>query len=212
VREIRMLRAMWRALETKSRNFLNGHEGGNAGYGQERSYGFTRQRSTLPGVASPLVLDFRPGRLLKLCLNPVIWATQNRRHRQSTNPNQDHLKHSFYISNVEGYLNSLWPQYRANLAALPTDASTLLIRVYPLFRIPCWVGSRMFPNAGQYSTGISFHQPVVMAAEFYEGDLPNSNNLELNAVFSNHYQKAIEKLMLVEQTSSKIHATFLGRC
>jgi hypothetical protein len=48
VREIRMLRAMWRALETDSRSFLNGHEGGNAGYSQGTSYGFTRQRSTLP--------------------------------------------------------------------------------------------------------------------------------------------------------------------
>jgi hypothetical protein len=49
VREIRMLRAMWRALETDSRSFLNGHEGGNAGYSQGTSYGFTRHRSTLPG-------------------------------------------------------------------------------------------------------------------------------------------------------------------
>ena len=47
MREIRMLRAMWRALETESRSFLNGHEGGNAGYSQGTSYGFTRQRSTL---------------------------------------------------------------------------------------------------------------------------------------------------------------------
>lgn len=37
---------MWRALETESRNILNGHEGGNAGHGQGSSYGFTRQRST----------------------------------------------------------------------------------------------------------------------------------------------------------------------
>jgi hypothetical protein len=49
VREIRTLRAMWRALETELRNFLNGHEGGNAGNSQGGSYGFTRQRSTLPG-------------------------------------------------------------------------------------------------------------------------------------------------------------------
>jgi hypothetical protein len=48
VREIRLLRAMWRALETESRNLLTGHEGGNAGYSQGSSYGFTRQRSTLP--------------------------------------------------------------------------------------------------------------------------------------------------------------------
>src|SRR3954451_3582786 len=32
VREIRTLRAMWRALETGSRQVLNGHEGGNPGH------------------------------------------------------------------------------------------------------------------------------------------------------------------------------------
>jgi hypothetical protein len=44
-----MLRAMWRALETESRDVLTGHEGGNAGYSQGLSYGSPRQRSTLPG-------------------------------------------------------------------------------------------------------------------------------------------------------------------
>jgi hypothetical protein len=34
VREIRMLRAMRRGLETESRITLIGHEGGNPGYGQ----------------------------------------------------------------------------------------------------------------------------------------------------------------------------------
>jgi hypothetical protein len=48
VREIRMLRAMWRVLETELRKLLTGHEGGNAGHSQGTSYGFTRQRSTLP--------------------------------------------------------------------------------------------------------------------------------------------------------------------
>jgi len=48
VQEICTLRAMRRALETESRNLLTGHEGGNAGNSQGRSYGFTRQRSTLP--------------------------------------------------------------------------------------------------------------------------------------------------------------------
>jgi hypothetical protein len=37
----------------------------------------------------------------------------------------------FYISNVEDYLESTWKQYQANLAALPTDDSTLLIRFVP---------------------------------------------------------------------------------
>ena len=32
MREIRTLRAMWRALETGPRQVLNGHEGGNPGY------------------------------------------------------------------------------------------------------------------------------------------------------------------------------------
>ena len=32
MREIRTLRAMWRALETELRQFLNGHEEGNLGY------------------------------------------------------------------------------------------------------------------------------------------------------------------------------------
>ena len=34
MREIRTLRAMWRELETELRTRLNGHEGGNLGYGQ----------------------------------------------------------------------------------------------------------------------------------------------------------------------------------
>jgi hypothetical protein len=40
VREIRTLRAMWRALETELRRLLIGHEGGNAGYSQAVSYEF----------------------------------------------------------------------------------------------------------------------------------------------------------------------------
>jgi hypothetical protein len=39
---------MWRVLETELRKLLTGHEGGNAGHSQGTSYGFTRQRSTLP--------------------------------------------------------------------------------------------------------------------------------------------------------------------
>jgi hypothetical protein len=47
----------------------------------------------------------------------------------------------FYISNVEDYLESSWNSYRANLAALPADDSTMLIRFLPrantvLARIP----------------------------------------------------------------------------
>ena len=43
MREIRMLRAMWRALETEPRRILNGHEGGNAGYSQGVAYGSPRR-------------------------------------------------------------------------------------------------------------------------------------------------------------------------
>jgi hypothetical protein len=47
----------------------------------------------------------------------------------------------FYLSNVEEYIEGSWVQFRANLAALPTDDSTLLIRFIPrantvLARIP----------------------------------------------------------------------------
>ena len=46
MREIRMLRAMRRVLETKLRKLLTGHEDGNVGYGQGVSYGLPRQHST----------------------------------------------------------------------------------------------------------------------------------------------------------------------
>ncbi len=48
MRVIRMLRAMWRGLETELRTTLNGHEGGNPGNSQGESYGPPRQPSTLP--------------------------------------------------------------------------------------------------------------------------------------------------------------------
>src|SRR5207342_3483235 len=41
VRQIRMLRAMWRELETGLRTLLIGHEGGNLGHSQGATYGFT---------------------------------------------------------------------------------------------------------------------------------------------------------------------------
>ena len=49
VRQIRMLRAMRRGLETELRWLLHGHEGGNAGYSQGAAYGLPRQFPTLPG-------------------------------------------------------------------------------------------------------------------------------------------------------------------
>ena len=38
----------------------------------------------------------------------------------------------FYISNVEDYLSGSWGQWLANLAALPADDSTLLVRFVPV--------------------------------------------------------------------------------
>ena len=48
MREIRMLRAMRRGLETGLRRLLHGHEGGNPGYSQGAAYGLPRQFPTLP--------------------------------------------------------------------------------------------------------------------------------------------------------------------
>src|SRR5262249_29283945 len=48
VREIRMLRAMRRELETGLRWLLHGHEEGNLGYSQGAAYGLPRQFPTLP--------------------------------------------------------------------------------------------------------------------------------------------------------------------
>jgi hypothetical protein len=50
VRQIRMLRAMRRELETGLRCLLHGHAGGNPGHGQGATYGLPRQFPTLPGV------------------------------------------------------------------------------------------------------------------------------------------------------------------
>src|SRR3954452_12320862 len=60
VREIRTLRAMWRALETGSRQVLNGHEGGNPGHKPRMSL-----RATAP------VLDPTNRRLRKLQHSPT---------------------------------------------------------------------------------------------------------------------------------------------
>jgi len=49
VRQIRMLRARRRELETGLRRLPHGHEGGNSGYGQGVAYGLPRQFPTLPG-------------------------------------------------------------------------------------------------------------------------------------------------------------------
>src|SRR5882762_11991857 len=49
VRQIRMLRAMRRGLETGLRQLLHGHAGGNPGYSQGVAYELPRQFPTLPG-------------------------------------------------------------------------------------------------------------------------------------------------------------------
>ena len=55
MREIRLLRAMRRALETGLRKLLTGHEGGNAGYRQGGPFESPRQCSTLPSSKSLLI-------------------------------------------------------------------------------------------------------------------------------------------------------------
>ena len=57
MREIRMLRARRRGLETESRIILPGHEGGNPGYRQGRSYG--HRASPRPYQGNP---GYRQGR------------------------------------------------------------------------------------------------------------------------------------------------------
>ena len=59
MRQIRMLRAMRRELETALRILLTGHEGGNPGYSQGESYGLPRQLSTLPLKAQSLNEAYR---------------------------------------------------------------------------------------------------------------------------------------------------------
>ena len=59
MREIRMLRAMRRALETGLRKLLTGHEGGNAGHRQGVPFELPRQCSTLPGRMATSLLGLR---------------------------------------------------------------------------------------------------------------------------------------------------------
>ncbi len=53
MREIRTLRAMWRALETGPRQVLHGHEGGNPGYKPRMSL-----RATAPVLDPQLACGF----------------------------------------------------------------------------------------------------------------------------------------------------------
>ena len=52
MREIRTLRAMWRALETGPRRILNGHEEGNLGHKPRRSL-----RATAPALDPTTTVD-----------------------------------------------------------------------------------------------------------------------------------------------------------
>ena len=76
MRQIRMLRAMWRELETGLRRLLHGHEGGNPGHSQGAAYGLPRQFPTLPGTGTALEQN-----------DACIWAIRAalRRHTTSCN-------------------------------------------------------------------------------------------------------------------------------
>jgi len=78
VREIRMLRAMRRGLETGLRQLLHGHEGGNPGHSQGAAYGLPRQFPTLHDVPNrpvrrplPSVICRSAGESRKSMMNEV---------------------------------------------------------------------------------------------------------------------------------------------
>ena len=71
MREIRMLRSRRRGLETGPRTSLNGHEGGNPGYGQGISYGPPRQPPTLPRARGSRSEEWSQGALLFMNSSPT---------------------------------------------------------------------------------------------------------------------------------------------
>jgi hypothetical protein len=83
----------------------------------EERYQYVRDMQ-LKNLIVPLVADFGGPKTLKTIGQYL----------------KDHaaLVSVFYVSNVEDYLSLLWPQWRSNLAALPVDDSTLLIRFIPV--------------------------------------------------------------------------------
>lgn len=83
----------------------------------EERYKYVREMQ-LKNLIVPLVADFAGPKTIKTIGQYL----------------KDHaaLVSVFYISNVEDYLSASWPQYTANLAALPADDSTLLIRFIPV--------------------------------------------------------------------------------
>lgn len=70
MRENRMLRARRRELETEPRTTLAGHEGGNPGDRQGKSYGRPRQLSTLPVFADYECPDRTPQWITTTIANP----------------------------------------------------------------------------------------------------------------------------------------------
>ena len=68
VRQIPMLRAMRRELETGSRPLLFGHAGGNPRHGQGVTYGLPRQFPTLPGLSAKGILDVQELELPKIAI------------------------------------------------------------------------------------------------------------------------------------------------
>jgi hypothetical protein len=83
----------------------------------EERYEYVREMQ-LKNLVVPLVADFAGPKTIKTIAQYL----------------KDHgaLVSVFYISNVEDYLNASWSGYKANLAALPVDESTLLVRFVPV--------------------------------------------------------------------------------
>jgi multidrug resistance protein MdtO len=82
VREIRTLRAMWRALETEPRQSLTGHEEGNLGYKPRRSLRAAAPvlDPTVRSLTDGVLFEFGPSRQQDLALRDRIrrWQPQLR--------------------------------------------------------------------------------------------------------------------------------------
>jgi len=82
----------------------------------EDRYQYVRQQQQM-NLIIPLVADFGGTKTIKEI------AKYLKEHGSTVSV--------FYISNVEDYLETIWNNYRANLAALPSEDSLLLIRFIP---------------------------------------------------------------------------------
>ncbi len=86
MRQIRMLRLMWRGLETEPRSVLHGHEGGNPGHGQEPTYWATAPVLDPTGHrASGSTLVFHMGLLV---VRPVTRPTAAQLDNTATIPHR----------------------------------------------------------------------------------------------------------------------------